>query len=134
MADFGRAGKRTVHKSEFACTIDASAGETIVCTVDVKGATAVFSFDCTHEAGLFAPEGPPQSRYQWTTYDMPGSRNPLGDVHVLRMQFSGGATSYRYRMELLDARLELKKVLKDVEYETSDPADDVMEPIALRTK
>lgn len=134
MADFGTAGKRVVHASEAGITIDGGAGETIICTVDAKGATPVFTFTCSHGNALFSPSGPPQSRYQWTAYDVPNSRDAMGDVHVLHLKFSGGATSYRYRMELFDGNFALKKVLKDVEYETTDPSDDVFEPIALRTK
>jgi hypothetical protein len=133
MADFGNAGTRTVHASEAGGTIDADAGEFIICTVDVRGATAAFSFDCTHRT-LFTPDGPPLPRYQWTTVDGPGSQAAMGDVHVLVLRFSGGAIWYRYRMELFDANLAVKQVLKDVEYETSDPTDVCFEPIALRTK
>jgi hypothetical protein len=35
-------------------------------------------------------------------------------------------------MELFDGNFALKKVLKDVEYETTDPTDVCLEPIALR--
>jgi hypothetical protein len=131
MPDFGNAGKRTVHASEAASTVDTTAGESVVCTLDVRGATAVFTFDCTH-GNVFAPTGPPLSRYQWDTFDALSSNGPMGDVHVLTLAFSGGAIAYRYRMELFDGNFALKKVLKDVEYETTDPTDVCLEPIALR--
>jgi hypothetical protein len=133
MADFGTAGKRTVHESEAAAIIDGAAGEAIVCTLEVRGALGLFTFACTHEGALFSPEGPPVSRYQWTVYDESNSR-VKGDMHVLSLRFSGGAVWYRFRMELFDANMVLLKTLKDVEYESLDPEDVAEEPIRLRTK
>jgi hypothetical protein len=37
-------------------------------------------------------------------------------------------------MELFDGNLTLLKTLKDIEYETSDPADVAHEPIRIRTR
>jgi hypothetical protein len=134
MPDFGNAGTRTVHASEAACTIDASAGEFILCTVDVKGALALFTFACTHNGALVTPTGPPQSRYQWMKYDEEHSKVKLGDNHTLSLMFSGGATWYRFRMELFDANMALLKTLKDVEFESSDPTDVAVDFIRLRAK
>lgn len=133
MADFGNAGRRTVHESEAACIIDGTAGESIICTLDVKGALALFTFACTHDGALYSPEGPPVSRYQWTVFDEDNSRIK-GDTHVLTLRFSGGATWYRFRMELFDENMALLKTLKDVEYETADPEDVAEEPIRLRVR
>jgi hypothetical protein len=133
MADFGNAGKRTVRESEAACIIDGAAGETIVCTLDVRGALPLFTFACTHDGALVSPSGPPVSRYQWTTYDEANSRLK-GDTHVLTLRFSGGAVWYRFRMEVFDGNMALVKTVKDVEYETADPEDVAEEPIRLRTK
>jgi hypothetical protein len=133
MADFGSAGKRTVHESEIAGTVDATAGEFLVCTLDVKGAVALFAFGCEHTPAIHTPQGAPVSRYQWSVYDDQNSRID-GDMHVLSLHFNGGATSYRFRMELFDADMALRKTLKDVEYETTDPADVANEPIRLRTR
>lgn len=133
MADFGNAGKRTVHESEAACIVDGTAGESIVCTLDVRGAVPLFTFACTHDPALVSPEGPPVSRYQWSKYDEPNSRQK-GDMHVLTLRFSGGAVWYRFRMELFDINMVLLKTVKDVEYETADPADVAEEPIRLRTR
>ena len=133
MADFGTAGKRTVRESEAAAVINGTAGDLILCTLDVRGALGLFTFACTHDATLFSPGGPPVSRYQWTTYDETNSR-VKGDMHVLTLRFSGGAVWYRFRMELFDADMVLLETLKDVEYETTDPEDVAEEPIRLRTK
>ena len=133
MADFGTAGKRTVRASEVGGTVNATKGEFLICTLDVKGAVPVFTFACTHNAALHKPDGPPLSRYQWSVYDIANSRT-TGDVHILTLQFNGGALSYRYRMELFDENMALLKTLKDIDYETSDPADVANEPIRLRTK
>lgn len=133
MADFGNAGTRTVHQSEAAAIIDGTAGEAIVCTLEVRGAVGLFTFACTHHGALYSPEGTPVSRYQWTTYDEANSR-VKGDMHVLTLRFSGGAVWYRFRMELFDANMVLLKTLKDVEYETIDAGDVAEEPIRLRTK
>jgi hypothetical protein len=133
MADFGNAGKRTVHESEAACIIDGTAGEMLVCTLDVKGALGLFTFACTHEEALFFPTGPPVSRYQWTTYDEANTR-VKGDTHVLTLRFSGGAIWYRFRMELFDMNMVLLKTLKDIEYESADPLDVAEEPIRLRVR
>ena len=133
MSDFGSAGKRTVRASEVAATVNATKGEFLICTLDVKGAVPLFTFACTHNAAIHTPSGPPVSRYQWSVYDIVNSRTS-GDVHILTLQFSAGAISYRYRMELFDENMALLKTLKDIDYETSDPADVANEPIRLRTK
>ena len=133
MADFGSAGRRTVRASEVAATVNATKGEFVICTLDVKGAVPLFTFACTHNAAIHTPTGRPVSRYQWSVYDTVNSR-PSGDVHILTLQFNGGAISYRFRMELFDENMALLKTLKDIDYETSDPADVANEPIRLRTK
>lgn len=133
MADFGTGGKRTVRASEVAATVNARAGQFLICTLDVNGAVAVFTFGCTHNAALHTPTGPPVRRYQWSVYDSANSRTS-GDVHILTLQFNGGATFYRYRMELFDENMALLKTLKDIDYESSDLADVANEPIRLRTK
>lgn len=133
MADFGTAGKRTVRASEVAATVNLTNGECLICTLDVTGAVPLFTFSCTHHAAIQTAAGPPSSRYQWSVYDEANSRTS-GDVHVLMLQFSGGAFSYRYRMELFDQNMALLRTLKDVDYETADPSDVANEPIRLRTK
>jgi hypothetical protein len=133
MADFGNAGKRTVHESEAACIVDGTSGEILLSTLDVRGALGLFTFACTHHGALVSPEGPAVSRYQWTAYDEANSRLK-GDTHVLTLRFSGGAVWYRFRMELFDADMVLLRTLKDVEYETADPEDVAEEPIRVRTK
>jgi hypothetical protein len=133
MADFGTAGKRTVHASETAATVNATDGEFLICTVDAKGAVPLFTFACTHHDAIHIPMGPPASRYQWSGYDNEHSRVE-GDMHVLSLWFTGGATAYRFRMELFDANMALLKTLKDVEYETTEAGDVADEPIRLRTK
>jgi hypothetical protein len=133
MADFGSAGKKTVRFSEAGGTINATKGEFIICTLDVKGAVPLFTFGCSHIAAIHTSSGPPDSRYQWSVYDTVNSKT-AGDVHILMMRFSGGAFSYRYRMELFDENMALLKTLKDVDYETTDPADVANDSIRLRTK
>ena len=133
MADFGNAGRRIVHESEAACILDGAAGETLMCTLNVRGALALFTFACTHDGALFSPSGPPVSTYQWTTFDEVNSR-VTGDTHVLTLRFSGGAIWYRFRMELLDTNKVPLKMLKDVEYESADPADVAEEPIRIRVR
>ena len=70
MADFGNAGTIIVHDSEIAATVDVSNGQFLVCTLDVSGGVASFTFACTHHV-LHTPTGPPVSRYQWTVFDEP---------------------------------------------------------------
>ena len=133
MADFGNAGRRTVHESEAACIVNGTAGEGIACTLDVRGALPLFTFACTHHGALVSPEGPPASKYEWTTYDLDNSRE-RGDMHVLSLRFSGGAVWYRFRMDLVDPNGVSIRTLKDVEYESVDPTDVAEEPIRLRTR
>ena len=132
MADFGNAGRRTVHESEAACIVDSAAGQGIACTLDVRGALPLFTFACTHDRALVSPTGAPSSKYEWSTYDQANSR-ASGDTHVLTLRFSGGAVWYRFRMDLVDANRVRLKALKDVEYESLDPTDVAEEPIRLRT-
>jgi hypothetical protein len=129
MADFGNAGTIIVHDSEIAATVDVSNGQFLVCTLDVSGGVASFTFACTHHV-LHTPTGPPVSRYQWTVFDEPNCRL-APDMHLLALNFSFNAKTYRFRMELFDENLALIKTLKDLEYSTTDPADVANEPISL---
>ena len=130
MADFGTAGTMTVRVSKVAGTIDVSNGEFLMCTLEVTGGVASFTFACTHK-NLETPAGPPVGRYQWTVFDEPNCR--LGDdMHVLAMNFSFGVRSYTFRMQVFNADMALVATLKDVDYSTTDPADVANEPISLR--
>jgi hypothetical protein len=133
MADFGKAGIRTVHIDKAGGVIDLTAGQSVMCTLDARGGTPLFTFACTHR-NLFTPQGPIEDRYQWIDFDDTGSSGPNGDVHVLTLQFSAGATRYRFRMEVFDVDFALVKTLKDIEYETTNPNDFTVEPILLGVK
>lgn len=133
MSKFGKAGTRTVHASEAGGIINVTAGQSLMCTLDVKGGPALFVFACTHSE-QFTPSGPVKDRYQWTIFDEPGSRATNGDEHVLTLQFSAGAKHYRLRMEIFDDNFALVKTLKDIEYESSEPTDFFVEPVLLGVK
>jgi hypothetical protein len=123
-------GTRTVHKSEAAWIVRASAGEFVTCTVDVRGAVADFKFVCEHH-DVFVPAPLTLSRYQWRTLHIrPDGRN-AADVHTVQLNFTG-AKFYRYRMELFAAGGTLLETLKDIEYGSEDPTDVFLEPIRLR--
>ena len=130
MPDFGNAGTMIVHASEISGTVDLSAGQSLMCTLDVRGGVPSFTFACTHQ-NLHTPSGPPVGRYQWTVFDEQNCRL-ADDMHVLALHFSFGVKSYRFRMELFDENMALLRTLKDVEYATTDPEDVANEPISLR--
>lgn len=132
MAEFGSAGKRTVHKNEAACLVDSTAGEGIACVLDVRGALPLFTFGCAHAETLASPQGPPSSRYEWSTYDRENSRGS-DDLHVLTLRFSGGAVWYRFRMDLVDASSVPITTVKDIEYESTEAGDVAEETIRVRT-
>ena len=124
---FGHAGKRTVHHSAAAATVRVSDGQSVRWTVDVGGAVPSFKFVCEHRT-LYQPDDPPRSHYHWSAIDF-NAHAP--DVHVLDLRFTG-ATSYRYRAELLNAQGAVVETLKDIEYESRDSRDFYLEPIRLR--
>lgn len=132
MADFGTAGKCRVHVREDRCVVDTTAGQGIACTLEVRGALPLFTFGCAHNETLASPQGPPSSRYDWSTFDTENSR-ASDDAHVLTLRFSGGAVWYRFRMDLVDARKATIATVKDVEYESTEPGDVAEETIRVRT-
>ena len=83
-------GSRTI-----AATVNATTGEFLICTLDVKGAVPLFTFACTHNAAIHRPTGPPVSRYQWSVYDAENSR-AAGDVHLLTLDDMINPISGRY--------------------------------------
>ena len=104
----------TVHESQVSATVSVSDGQFLICTLDVTGGVASFTFACTHQ-NLHTPSGPPVGRYQWTVFDEANCRLAQ-DMHILAMNFSFHVKSYRFRMELFDENMALLKTLKDVEY------------------
>lgn len=133
MADFGKAGKRTVRVYKGAVIVRFSEGEFLSYKLTVKGAEPIFTFACMHRALLSEHqfEGHPKQVYEWNWGRNPDQEiDAEDDMYGVAMTF---ITAIKYTLLVEQRRQDgsVVKVLKDIDYESQAPEDNFTEPLEV---
>ena len=131
---FPLAGSETIRINEAGAVVDAAAQEMIICTVTVEGGLPAFVFtrgDATLQDARLMP-GHPKKMYQWMLSHADGTLTVEDAPYTLVVSFVG-AFKYTYVMELTDVFGARKSLLKDIDYESSEPTDTRSETILIGT-
>lgn len=132
MPDFGVAGKLTIREFDGAVKVRVSQGEYLFFRLTVKGAEPIFTFACQHKARVSEHEFPghPKKVYEWT-WSKNGDESDLkNDVYAITMSF---ITAIRYTLvvEHRNADDTLIDLLKDIDYESTNPTDNYTETLRI---
>jgi hypothetical protein len=133
MADvsgFGNKGTRTARKDRNAVEVNTGAGEYLSFVLTVKGAKAIFTFSCMHQAFKTEssfPGFPAIDEFSWTWGENPSELHHKedgleDDEYVVRMSFVP-AIKYTLIVKHCRANGTTLRVLKDIDYESQDPKD-----------
>jgi hypothetical protein len=131
MADFGKAGKRTVRSYTPAVKVLLSQGEYLSYRLTVSGAVPEFSFSCSHRTLRSATDFPghPKQVYEWTWGQDPSDKDADDDIYGVRMAF---LTAKKYTL-VVDRRRKdgslIPPVLTDIDYESAEPTDGYQEDL-----
>lgn len=131
MGSFGNAGKRTVRTSKDGVGVSLTNGEHLNYKLTALGAVPVFNLSCEHRT-LFSETdfGPPKMNYEREWPKAPSEKDSDDDVYVFSLSFFK-ATKYTLVVERHDATHKVLEVLKDIDYESDDPADAFRETLRV---
>lgn len=131
---FPNDGIATVRGNVAARIVNTSArNETVVCTLTSRGGgvpTFVFTRDGTELLRSSSFAGHPLERYQWILSKADGTLPDGKSVFVLALSFT--TTQYTFVMEHCDEfGAPIRRVLKDIDYESANGEDTVAEAIQI---
>lgn len=131
MGSFGNAGKRTVRTSIDGVGVNLTKGEHLNYKLTALGAVPVFNLSCEHRT-LFSETdfGPPKMNYEREWPKDPKEKDADDDVYVFSLSFLK-TTNYTLVVERHDAAHKVLEVLKDIDYESNDPADAFREGLRV---
>ena len=134
MPDFGIAGKLTIREYDSGIKVRVSSGEYLYFRLTAQGAEPIFTFACKHKARLSEHQfdGHPKKVYEWTwSKGADESDNPK-DMYAVGMSF---IAALRYTL-LVEHRAQddsLIDLVKDIDYESNQPADNYTETLRIHT-
>lgn len=125
MADFGKAGKVTVRTDRVSTSVNLTGGEFLSYKVSVQGPVPDFTFSCSHRSRFSASElpGHPKDVYEWDWKQ--DDKDGDDDEYGLLMSFTG-ATKYTLVVQVRSSSGAVRKTVKDVDYESSEPKDSFL--------
>lgn len=132
MPDFGVAGKLTIREFDGAVKVRVSQGEYLFFRLTVQGTMPIFTFACQHKARISEHEFPdhPKKVYEWV-WSKNGDESDLkNDVYAITMSFIA-ATKYTLLVEHRNADDTLIDLLKDIDYESTNPTDNFTETLRI---
>lgn len=131
MGSFGNAGKRTVRVSKDGVGVSLTNGEHLNYKLTALGAVPVFNLSCEHRT-LFSETdfGPPKMNYEREWPQAPAEKDSDDDVYVFSISFLK-ATKYTLVVARHDKDHKVLEVLKDIDYQSNDPADAFREPLRV---
>lgn len=134
MADFGVAGKLTIREYTSSVKVRISQGQYLAFRLTVQGAEPIFTFACKHKARLSEHQFPghPKQVYEWTWSKGVDESDAQNDMYAIGMAF---ITAIRYTLvvEHREADDTLVELLKDIDYESTNPADSFTETLRIIT-
>jgi hypothetical protein len=134
MADFGKAGKRTIRTHDGAVLVQVSAGEYLAYKLTVEGAVPLFTFACKHISRKSQSDFPghPKAIYEWTWSQNSNESDAPDDMYAVAMMFIS-AVKYTLLVEHRRQDNTVIKKLQDIDYESKEHADSFTELLRVFT-
>jgi len=142
MADFGKAGTRTVSIFHGDVTAVGSSGDYLEYLVDAQGGNPLFVYSCQHRDTIVASHqfpGHPMAHYSWRLVGSAAAvRNPTDfapdslptDAYVVGFSFLG-AIDYKFTVNLKNAAGAVKQIVQQIEYASQFPEDSCAEDLMV---
>jgi hypothetical protein len=132
MADFGKAGKRTIRSHDGAALVQVSTGEYLAYKLTVQGAIPLFTFACKHTSRRSQSDFPghPKAVYEWTWSQNKNESDAADDVYGVAMMFLS-ALKYTLLVEHRRHDNSVIKTLQDIDYESTEHSDAFTEPLRV---